>query len=287
VEFTNWLESDPANADAYDRVAALDEELEDVSIPSNRAELDVDRYFQPEPRRGAGSWGIFGSAVAVAAAVALFFTQPWAQHSTPGTEIATGPGERRTIQMADGSSVALNGGSRIRLAGSRAGQSELISGEALFRIRHSADQPFVIKVGDDQVQDLGTTFNLVREADQVRVEVAEGAVRYRRGTSALQLRAGQTLDVAPGGDALVGRKTPLAIGAWRAGQLVYEGAPLAEVVKDLDRNLGVKVSVTPELALRQFTGSINVRGQPEKVLADFSSVVAGRARKTQDGWLIQ
>jgi hypothetical protein len=62
---------------------------------------------------------------------------------------------------------------------------------------------------------------------------------------------------------------------------------LAEVVKDLDRNLGVKVSVTPELALRQFTGSINVRGQPEKVLADFSSVVAGRARKTQDGWLIQ
>ena len=68
---------------------------------------------------------------------------------------------------------------------------------------------------------------------------------------------------------------------------MYEGAPLAEVVKDLDRNLGVKVSVTPQLALRQFTGAIDVRGRPEKVIADFSATIAARARKTQDGWLIQ
>jgi len=163
----------------------------------------------------------------------------------------------------------------------------LISGEALFRIRHRADQPFLIRVGNDQVQDLGTTFNLTREKDQVRVEVAEGAVRYRRGDSALQLRAGQTLKVESEGDALVGRKTPRAIGAWSAGQLIYEGAPVAEVVDDLDRNLGVKVSVTPELALQEFTGAIDLRGQPETVIADFSSTIAARARKTPDGWLIQ
>lgn len=281
------MEDDPANADAYERVAALDYELEDISIPSNRAELDVDRYFREEPRGPARAWGVFGSLAAVAAVGTAFFLQPWAQHSAPATEIATGPGQQRTVQLADGSSVALNGNSRVRLSGSRAGESELISGEALFRIRHDADQPFVIRVGDDQVQDLGTTFNLIRDKDQVRVEVAEGAVRYRRGDNALQLRAGQTLDVEPGGDALVGRKTPLAIGAWRAGQLVYESAPLAEVVKDLDRNLGVKVSVTPQLALRQFTGAIDVRGRPEKVIADFSATIAARARKTQDGWLIQ
>ena len=287
MQFTRWLEEDPANADAYERVAALDHELEEISIPSNRAELDVDRYFQQEPFRSARAWGALGSLVAVAAVVAAFFVQPWAQHSAPVTEIATGPGEQRTIQLADGSSVALNGNSRVRLSVLRTGESELISGEALFRIRHRADQPFVIRVGDDQVQDLGTTFNLTREKDQVRVEVAEGAVRYRRGNSALQLRAGQTLDVEPGGDALVGRKTQLAIGAWSAGQLIYEGTPLAEIVNDLDRTLGVKVSVTPELAFKQFTGSIDVRGPPEKVLADFSSTVAARARKTQDGWLIQ
>jgi transmembrane sensor len=223
----------------------------------------------------------------LAAGLAIFYLEPGLQPSPPVTEVTTGPGEHRTINLADGSSVSLNGSSHIRLSGLRTQESELISGEALFRIRHRADQPFVLKVGDDRVQDLGTTFNLTRDNDQVRVEVAEGAIRYRRGDSALQLRAGQTLDVDPGGDALVGHKTPLAIGAWNTGQLVYEDAPVADVAKDLGRNLGVSVSVAPQLALQQFTGSINLKGRPDKVIADFSSTIPARARKTQDGWLIQ
>lgn len=225
----------------------------------------------------------------MAAAVVLvaFLLQPWAQHSRLGTEIATGPGEHRTVQLGDGSSVALNGSSRVRLSGESARAAELIGGEALFRIRHHADQPFVVGVGDDKIQDLGTIFNVIRDRDEISVQVAEGAVRYRRGNSALQLRAGQTLEVLAGGDALVGRKTPSTIGSWSVGELVYEDVPVAEVVKDLDRNLGVSVSVAPELALRQFTGSINVRGRPDKVIGDFSSTIAARARKTGDGWLIQ
>lgn len=289
AQFTRWLEEGAANAEAYDRVVLLDHDLGEVTIPSNAVELDVDRFFQPRPGSTVRTWSVLGSVVAVAgaAALAIFLPQPWGQVAKPATEITTRPGEQRTIHLADGSLVALNGGSQIRLARARSAESELIRGEALFRVRHSADQPFVIRVGDDRIQDLGTTFNLSRDKDQIRVEVAEGAVRYRRGTSGIKLQAGQTLDVEPSGDALVGRKAPFAIGSWSAGQLVYQDVAVAEVVKDLRRNLGVSVSVAPELALQRFTGSINLRGRPEKVIAEFSSTIAARPRKTQVGWLIQ
>ncbi|MEO8547220.1 MAG: FecR domain-containing protein [Sphingomicrobium sp.] len=227
-------------------------------------------------------------AVAVATAFALvaFLWQPWLQPA-PGYQIATVQGEHRTVQLADGSSVALNGNSRLWIASANGREAELLRGEALFNIRHNAQRPFVLRLGDDRIQDLGTVFNVVRDRQSLKVEVVEGAVSYRRGGNGLQLNAGQTLDILPTGDAAVGRKRPSAIASWRAGQLVYEGVPVAEVAKDLGRNLGVTVSVAPGRALQPFTGSVHIAGHAREVVPQFASTIGARARQSGGDWLIE
>ena len=230
-----------------------------------------------------------GTAFAIAAVFALvaFLWQPWAQPSGSGFEIATTRGEHRTVTLADGSSVALNGNSRMWLAGTNAREGELLRGEALFNIRHNAQRPFVVRLGDDRIQDLGTEFNVIRDQQILKVEVADGAVSYRRGANDLRLTAGQTVDISPTGDAIVGRKRPSAIASWRTGQLVYEAVPVADVARDLGRNLGVTISVAPNLAYRPFTGSVRIDGQPDRVVSQFASTIAAKARKTGVRWLIE
>ena len=235
------------------------------------------------PRRGIGL--IF--AIAAAFALVAFLWQPWAQPAGSEYEVATAQGQHRTISLADGSSVTLNGNSLMRISGTGAREAELLRGEALFNILHNSQRPFVVRLGDDRIQDLGTRFNVIRDRQILKVEVAEGAIRYRRGDSGLQLTAGQTVDVSPSGDAIVGRKRPSAIASWRTGQLIYEAVPVADVARDLGRNLGVTIAVAPGLAYRQFTGSIRVDGQASEIVPQFASTIAGKARKTGDRWLIE
>ena len=101
------------------------------------------------------------------------------------------------------------------------------------------------------------------------------------------MREGQTLEVLAGGDALIGHRAPASIGSWSGGELIYEGVPVADVVRDLGRTLGARIAVSPELALQPFTGTIKTRGPREQVIADFASTLARHPRKTEDGWLIR
>ena len=68
-----------------------------------------------------------------------------------------------------------------------------LTGEATFTVRHDAAHPFVVVAGDHRVQDVGTTFNLVRDRGRFSVEVIEGAVLYDPDGAAVPLAAGQTL----------------------------------------------------------------------------------------------
>ena len=207
--------------------------------------------------------------------------------SPAGTFVVTAAGEHRTINLGDGSSVALNGNSRVWLASGDGREAELVRGEALFNIRHDSQRPFVVRLGKDRIQDLGTVFNVVRDHRTLKVEVAEGAVRYRRGGNGLQLKAGQTMAISPAGDAVVGRKHPSAIAAWRVRKLVYEAEPVSEVASELGRNLGVSISVAPALAPQRFTGSVHFAGNAKDVIPQFASAIGAKARKTRGRWLIE
>ena len=217
----------------------------------------------------------------------MFLWQSPSRSPSPRLEVATVAGEHRLVQLADGSSVALNGNSRIWIARADGREAELLRGEALFNIRHNPKQPFVLRLGEDRVEDLGTAFNVIRDDKVLRVEVAAGSVRFRRGGSGVQLSSGQTLDISPSGDAIVGRKNPLAIASWRSGQLVYEAVPVASVAADLGRNLGIRISVAPRLAYKPFTGSVHVGGGAQQVVPEFAATLPARARKSGDVWLLE
>jgi len=124
--------------------------------------------------RGAGSGRgarLFPRVVAAAAVLlvvitgAIFYSRtvaPSSAVSTGPTAVAAARGSKKFMQLADGSKLWLNAGSRIVFSsGFATGNREMtLEGEAFFDVKHDERYPFIIHTGRLDVMVLGTTLNV-------------------------------------------------------------------------------------------------------------------------------
>lgn len=287
--FANWLEADPRHNDIYEAVCDADLALEPAVEIARDAPAEVPGAIKVEPFpemapvRSARRW----MWPAMAASVALVTVGTWAGSGLLASDYAvrTAPGETRTFALADGTRIVLNGGTEIVLDKSDPRVATLKSGEAQFTVHHDAARPFTLSVGDQRIVDVGTVFNVRSGKDVLRVEVAEGAVRFEDGMTRLRLNAGDTLD-AGSGSIVEGSKPVTEIGGWTRGRLVYHDAPLVEVVADITRARGITVELGSDISQRRFSGVIQLDGDDVSLQKRLGTLLGLKVTATADGWSI-
>ncbi len=277
---TDWLAEDPAHVVAYN--AAIDDEAWAdalLATPQPRP-IEATQVAPTRPLRGRilrRSGGVLAVGLAVLASMG-----GWLALGGTVRDITTAPGERRTLALADGSSVVLNGATHVRIG---AREAELLGGEALFQIRHDAARPFVVRAGATRLVDAGTVFNVVAAGKALDVAVAQGVVLYRAGASDIRLDAGKALSrVDDDAEPVLRTTEPQAVGSWSSGFLQYTAAPLAQIAADLSRNLGAPVRVGDGAGAQRFTGTLAITGTPDAVLARIAPLLGVRFVKDGAGW---
>lgn len=284
--FVAWLEADPHHNAAYEAVADADAVLDRVAGLAPPQLSERSGHAANDEGTALPRWRS-GRLAALAATVALVVGGCWIGYGRLDGiyTVTTPPGETRTLALADGTRIALNGATQLTLDKHDLRFAELKSGEAKFSVRHDASDPFELTIGDQKIVDIGTVFNVQKNARSVRVEVAEGAVRYEDGQVRLRLGAGDTLQ-ANGEDIVEGTRPVEAIGSWTQGRLVYQDQPLVEVVADLSRARGVAIELGPNLAHQSFTGVIQLDGDAETVRKRLAQLLGLKVSDTSDGWSI-
>ena len=275
-ELGDWLGEQPSHAEAYHRLATADQDL-DLLLPP--------RVYEPiaEPRaRGLRRIGLASGGIA--AAIVAVFTAHVMLAAPHYYDIQTAPGERRQIVLPNGTTIALNGGTHLRLDHDDPRFAEVRQGEALFEVAHDADHPFTVHVGEGRLVDLGTRFDVVRSASGTEVAVAEGSVRYDAGDRHVALASGDTLRVAGDGRAMIGTVPVAQVGTWREGRFVYSGEPLSRIAADLSRYTGRPVTAAPDIAGQPFRGVISV--SDPRNLQPLGPLFGARIDRSGNGWRI-
>jgi len=276
--FTAWLEADAAHAELYDRLALADQDA--AALLTSPPPPAFASAARPPRRIGRSAW----LGAAAASMLALIGYASVSLAPAPYA-VETAPGEQRSITLADGSRIDLNGGTRLLLDEKEPRFAELAHGEALFTIVHDAADPFVVETGGAVLRDAGTIFNVVREAGATELAVIEGAVLYNPEGEALMVPAGRGLVARDDADRIIlSDPDPAAAAAWRGGRLVYRSAPLAEIAVDLSRNLGVPVTVAPEAAMLSFSGTILLEEDEERFFRRLGPLLGLEARREARGW---
>ncbi|KAK0341144.1 hypothetical protein LTR94_027636, partial [Friedmanniomyces endolithicus] len=284
-----WIAQSPEHAKAYTEaeglLAALAEDPAALDA-ALKASAPAAQLVSPSPRRRRPSSGARPSRrLWIASAAALAACAVGAVILVPSmigvTETyVTETGEQRTIALSDGSTIVMNGGSRlsVRLT-ARERRVEMASAEAAFDVARDARRPFRITVGQSQVQVLGTAFDVRRSAQATRVSVTRGLVEVsdlQDETRRVRLSAGQSVDRADADGRLdVTTASPEAAG-WRTGRLIYDDRPLREVIEDLNRAYQKPIATVGPVGDLRFTGVLALDDQAAVVrrLQTFLPVVA-------------
>jgi ferric-dicitrate binding protein FerR (iron transport regulator) len=197
------------------------------------------------------------AAAVVALAFALTYVMPegiGGKAKVENYSIEVPAGERMKINLTDGTSVWLNGGSKLEYPATFAKKSRRVrvSGEALFDVAHDAGRPFFVETFACELRVLGTKFNV--EADSknelFRAALLEGSLKVsslspRHADSEVLLRPGE-LAVYNKGMLSVRAIENLGAYSWVDGIINISGLSFKDIMARLENAFDVKIVIKRE-----------------------------------------
>ncbi len=288
------FEAHPALRDVVRRIREEADDFEAVwaahageATPRTRADRPSRRMRRSPARRWAWRVVATASLVLFAAVVTMLV-----QRERGMVTVRTAEGEVRLVEMADGSTARLMGGSELAYADPAEGSTDArrarLTGRAFFDVVPDR-RPFTIETPTALTTVLGTTFGV--RADETETEVVLVTGRVSLASRAARerfvvLEPGRRSRVAAG--ALPSTPVPVDVAealAW-TGLFVFRAAPLAEAVARLSAHYRVPVILTPELAADSINGTFGQEQPLEEILQTLAATLAAEVRPADDGGFV-
>lgn len=287
LRFRAWLAGDPARRREFEAIDALWADL--AAIEHSPEVMRVRESLAARHRKERRWHGYLAVAATLLVCIGGAFGA-WL-HWNAG-RVVTSIGEQRMVPLADGSVVALNTSTEIKLRFSAdVREVELLRGQANFDVAKDPDRPFVVTAGGGEVRAVGTMFDVYKAADKVTVTLIEGkvAVTPRRIAPAnvatqldtkkaphddaaskaaeIVLAAGEQLSFATQASdermkpAEIVKLAPVdvpRVTAWRSRKLDFSDTPLLEAIAEANRYSHEQIVLdAPELANARISGTFD------------------------------
>lgn len=277
VELDRWL-----GADAYHRIAFEEARrawglMDEVAAQPRRlleqAPSDLSATAARQRVHWAPALALAASLLVAVMAVTLWFGDP---RVALVADHRTGPGERRSVTLADGSTVELGPASAIALRfTSEERRVELLSGLAYFTAAPRSNvegRPFVVQAAFGTARALGTQFSVDLQLKAVEVIVVEHdvavAVAFADGSvSQATLSPGQAVSYAAQGFSGPRQANLEQALSWRRDKLFFDRVPLRQVVAELNRYRRGHIVIGNEVLGSRLVSGVFETRDPEAVLA--------------------
>lgn len=163
--------------------------------------------------------------------------------------LSTAKGETYIVTLPDKSKVWLNAATTLTYSAGllqNGTRTVKLEGEAYFEIARDKKHPFIVESGGQQVEVLGTHFNVNSYADEqaIATTLLEGSVKVsapsRKAAGSLVLKPGEQLTNGPGGFK-VARVDTDRITDWKNGEFNLDEQPFRTAMRKIARWYNVEV----------------------------------------------
>lgn len=194
------------------------------------------------------NWAIAASLLFLLG-VSTFFYLSFVQ--TVSKEYTTKLGEHAKITLSDGTQIWLNAGSQLKYPTAFKGRTRevYLCGEAFFDVAKDKEHPFIIHTDKMDTKVLGTSFNVQAYPDHATQEVSVLTGRVNVKSTVTE----ENVFVTPGQKVVFKSQNnklqaftdiPMnSISLWRKNIIVFEDAPLPEVIATINRNYNVAIQI--------------------------------------------
>lgn len=251
-ELADWLAADPHNTAAWKQVQDDWTLFEDHATSPEILELRSAALAHAH-EAGRGRWVrsrrfAIAHRLAIAAGILVLVAGGLFVWMKQPDVYSTRAGERRIVTLADGSQVALDSRSEVRVAYSaHARELTLTKGQARFDVAHDFARPFSVTADGHEVVATGTSFNVDLFGPTLLVTLIEGRIVVSSTPALIDptkvdiplpritLDAGEQVVFAPKTPPSVARVNLGQTTAWENGEIVSENDSLQTVVARINR----------------------------------------------------
>lgn len=188
-------------------------------------------------------------------------------------------GKRSSIALADGSKVWLNSGSKLVFPSSftKERREVFLEGEAIFEVAHDKERPFIVKSGIQNIEVLGTVFNVssYQDDEMISTVLKSGSVKIIYDPYA-SLNSSKELIITPGtlatyqrnDKAIATKRVDIdSYFSWRDGIFIFKNDSMQSIMKKVSRYYNVQIVIADEaLANATFSGYLDVNQPVDKVI---------------------
>ncbi|SMC61755.1 FecR family protein [Pedobacter nyackensis] len=202
-------------------------------------------------------------------------TTPQSKENYKQFSLTTPRGGQYQIKLPDGTKVWLNSASSISystvLINKLVHRKVTLDGEAYFEVKKDAKQPFIVVSNDQEVEVLGTHFNINAYADEenVKTTLLEGSLRVKASApnSVILIPNQQSISSDHSNTLEVKNVNPSTVLSWKNGEFSFENETLESIMKQVSRWYDVEIAYENEgLKKELFGGSISRFSEVSKVL---------------------
>lgn len=256
--FDRWRQQSPAHDAAWARAQTVFHAFDQVHEGIGKDALERLGHSNNSRRRSLRM--LTALLMAVPAGWLAWRHTPWREWTA---DVATATGERRTLELPDGSHLVLNTASAVNIAFSTTERRiRLVAGEILITTRTDplpVYRPFFVDTRYGAVRALGTRFSMRHlDQDHCHVAVFQGAVEIApTGGLTRTLQAGEqaSFNVTE-----TSRPTPVGNNAtlWEQGMLLARNMRLGDVIDEMARYRPGVLRCDPAVAELRVSGAISL-----------------------------
>jgi transmembrane sensor len=249
-EFKAWLNATDTAKKAYADIAqnwehsGFTDELLAASLPVNTEKRPI--FFKL-------NWVPLASFAVIAICVLslLFQADPDIPQVTPASKhFASTYNDNEQVELDDGSSILLSGSSSFSMVGELDSRHvKFERGAANFSIQSDPSKPFIVDLDNLEVVVTGTTFEIRKSREEIRISLFEGSVRLRNAQSLSseegKMKPGERVTIHLSDNSVSRSLFDIASQpSWIHKRLDYKNAPLSEVVQDINRYRKIPVRLS-------------------------------------------
>ncbi|WP_293744240.1 FecR family protein [uncultured Pedobacter sp.] len=185
--------------------------------------------------------------------------------------IQTPKGGQYQVILPDGTKVWLNAASSLKYPEVFSGNERSVElmGEAYFEVAKNKAQPFHVKSHQQDVEVLGTHFNINSYLDNntIKTTLLEGRVRVSKGQSVKILKPGEQAiaEVSGNGIRLAADIDTDDETAWKNGLFQFNNADLKSILKQLERWYDVQIDYR-SIPNKKYNGMVPRKAKLSEVL---------------------
>jgi transmembrane sensor len=185
--------------------------------------------------------------------------------------IVTPRGGQYQVILPDGTHAWLNSASSLRFPTGFTGKERRVTltGEGYFEVAKSPGMPFVVEVGRERVNVLGTHFDIMAYADEgaIKTTLVQGSIRVNTTASSVVIRPGQQAILPADADRF--QVEPANIEetiAWKDGRFIFEDRDIVTIMRQIARWYYIDVTYKDSIPGVALSGMVSRRADAGDLL---------------------